>query len=65
MTNVLPSFPYVSEDVYWILPRLVHDEGEIETMRNSLFSQAYLKQRGFKLTLPKSRNLDMGTGMDL
>lgn len=42
MTNMLPSFPNVSEDMYWILPRLVDDEGEIETMRNSRFTQAYL-----------------------
>lgn len=28
MTNMLLSFPKVSEDMYWILARLVDDEGE-------------------------------------
>lgn len=65
MTNVLPNFLSVSVDVYWILPRLVDDEGEIETMRSSLFSQAYLKQCGLKQPAPKNINLDIRAQLDL
>lgn len=65
MTNVLPNFLSVSEDVYWILPRLVDDEGEVETMRSSLFSQAYLKQCGLKQLAPKNINLDIRARIDL
>lgn len=65
MTNALPSFPNVSEDVYWILLRLVDDEGEIETMRNSLFSQAYLKRCTLKQPLRKNINLDVRVWIDL
>lgn len=65
MTNVLPNFLSVSEDMYWILPRLVDDEGELETMRSSLFSQGYLKQCGLKQPAPKNINLDIRVRIDL
>lgn len=58
MTNMLQRFPNTSEDIYWILPHLADDEGENETMRNSLFTQAYLQQRGSKQHLPKNRNFN-------
>lgn len=65
MTNALPSFLSVSEDMYWILTRPVDDAGEIETMRSSLFSQAYLKQCGLKQPAPKNINLDTRARIDL
>lgn len=65
MTNVLPNFLSVSEDMYWILLRLVDDEGAIETMRSSLFSQAYLKQCSLNQPAPKNINLDIRARIDL
>lgn len=56
---MLQRFPNTSEDIYWILPHLADDEGENETMRNSLFTQAHRQQRGSKRHLPKNRNFNM------
>ena len=53
MTNMLPSLPNASEDMYWVLPCLVDDEGEIETIRNRLFlkteSEASKQEQGQSL----------------